>query len=153
MKAIRIRIVASLAATLIGYVPVQLAYSYLTGFQDPLQMLMYPESLNLSFHIVVVGVWAIVLSMLYKNTMSELQKRLGKGREVDELEARKRSVENLKGVAEVEFMKRRISEQTFNEIERMCEKQLVEIKARTRGLSGKQKRKEPAEGAEETKSA
>ena len=151
MRGLRIRITVSLIVTLIGYVPIQLAYSYLTGFQDPIQMLTYPESLNLSFHIVAVGLWAVVVSALYRNTMSELQNRLGKGREIDELDSRRKSVENLKGVAEVEFMKRRISEETFNEIERMCEKQLVEIKSRTQELSGKQRK--PAEAQEESSEA
>ena len=149
MKGLRIRITVSLIVTLIGYIPIQLAYSYLTGFQDPLQMLTYPESLNLCFHIVAVGVWAVAVSALYRDTMSKLQKRLGRGRESEELEARRKSVENLRGVAEVEFMKRRISEDTFNEIEKMCEKQLVEIKSRVQELTGKQ-RKRPAEGQGES---
>ncbi len=141
MKALRLMIALSLVVTLAGYIPVQLAYSYLTGFDDPVQMLTYPESLNLSFHIIIFGLWIVTLSALYRSTMEEIQKRLGKGREIDELEMKRRSVENLKSVAETEYFKRRISEQAFNEIARMCEKQLVEIKSRVQELSENKKKK------------
>ena len=142
MRGLRIRITLSLVVTLAGYIPIQLAYSYIMGFSDPIQMLTYPESLNLSFHILAVGLWVVAVSALYRNTMSELQKRMGKGREVDELRLKRTSVENLRSVAEKEFFSRRISEETFNEIARMCEKQLVEIKSRMQELAGKVKKPE-----------
>jgi hypothetical protein len=134
MRGLVLRTIATLLVALAGYVPIQAFLSYAYGFRDPVMMVTYPESLNLAFRIALAGAWAVVLMASCRLTAAEARRHLLRRREARDLDSKRKSVENLKAVAETEFMKRRISQETFNEIERMCEKQLVEIKSRAREL-------------------
>ena len=113
-----------------------ITYFVTSIYQDPV-MILSPENLWL-FVILMLAVSAVIF-ILYKCFLviyCHLKEGTEKQKTVSSLDKQRKSLGVFMDVAQKEFMKRKISKQTFEDIQRLAGKKMVEIKAKRKEMTG-----------------
>jgi hypothetical protein len=90
---------------------------------------------------ILLAAWVFILYKLLRSVNNVLRRRFLDIQTIKMLDEDKRKLDIFLEVAQKEFMKRRISKQTFEDIQIMAGKKLVEIKAKKKELEEKYPKK------------
>ena len=103
-------------------------------YQDPV-LILSPENLWLFVILILaISVGIFILYRCLQVIYCHLREGTEKQKTVGKLDRQKKSLEVFMEVAQKEFMKRKISKQTFEDIQRLAGKRMVEIKAKRKEL-------------------
>jgi hypothetical protein len=107
-------------------------------YQNPPILLQPTELWSFVVMILIVSVWTYAVLKTMQSLYLHLRYGPREKQELKGLDKQMKSMDVFLDVAEKEFMKRKISKQTFEDIQRIAGKKIVEIKAKKKEISGEE---------------
>lgn len=139
--------------TILLLVPVYYLSSFVLFLQEEgvLGLLSTGNVVTLIILVLIVSVWVLAISKMLKSLSANMKLAKEPMKKARELKKEKDSIDLFRQVAEKEYFKRNISEETFKKIIQLCEEKEVEIKVRLKQIGAEKLIEEIKEESEKPK--
>jgi hypothetical protein len=135
MKSLHVKILILFLLLILGYVIITSFTNIITPiFNNPSLLL---ESVNLwilFLILIILSLWIYSLVKVIESTYDNIKHGSKRDWELKQLNRKMKSLDVFMDTAEKEFMHRKISKQTFDDIQRIAGKKMVEIKAKKKEM-------------------
>jgi len=109
---------------------------FLTEVSQNPAILLGPEYIFMTIAMIILSVlWLFALIKLFSSVEDILSHKFEEGKELKSINNEMKYLEIFIQTAEKEFMKRRISQETFNQIQVLAGKKMVELKSKRKKMS------------------
>jgi hypothetical protein len=135
MLSLKAKIVITVLLVSFGYFILSAFINFVMPiYQRPSLLLSSVPLWSLVAMVLIFSVWAYSVLRSFQSIYMHLRYGSIEDQVLKGLEKKRKSLDVFLEVAQREFMKRRISKQTFEDIQRIAGKKIVEIKAREKEL-------------------
>jgi hypothetical protein len=141
MKSLKVKLAATAALAVIGYFIIKRAPDFiLPVYYQPAILLSMTSIFGLLITLFVISLW--IYAVIRMSRILYVHARYGSDntQKLKRLERESKDLDTFMDVAQKEFMKRKISKDTFNDIQKASGKKLVEIKAKKKEILGEGKK-------------
>jgi hypothetical protein len=136
MLSLKVKIISTTLMVSFGYFILSAFVNFLGPlYQNPALLLSSMKLWGLVIMLLIVSLWTYVVWRSFQSIHMHLKYGTTDERALKKLDRKMRSLDVFLDVAQKEFMKRRISKQTFEDIQRIAGKKIVEIKAKKREIT------------------
>jgi hypothetical protein len=138
MLSLKVKVISTILMLSFGYFILS-AFLNLLGplYQNPALLLSPANLWGLVIMALMVSLWAYVILRSFQSIHMHLKYGSVDEQKLRSLDKRMRSLDVFLDVAQKEFMKRKISRSTFDDIQRLAGKKIVEIKAKKKEMTEK----------------
>jgi len=143
MHTLKVKIITTALLLGFGYLIVPMTFESITPlFNDPAVLLDLVVLWTAIAFLLIVAGWLYALVKIIPSIYHQLRYGSVEEQIMRKAETKMKSLDVFMEVARKEFMKRRISKQTFEDIERIAGKKMVELKAKKKEIQQEKKPKE-----------
>ena len=136
MRSLKLRVMVTFLMAGFGYFLLSSFMNFVEPiYENPSLLLALFNLWVMIVFLVIVSVWIYAMIRVIQSSYSYLQHGSVEEQMIKVLDKEKKSLDVFMGVAEKEFMKRKISRETFDEIQRLGGKKMVELKAKEKEIS------------------
>lgn len=147
MLSLKAKIAITVLLVSFGYFIISAFFNFIMPiYQMPSLLLSTGPMWSLIAMVLIVSVWAYSVLRSFQSIYMHLRYGSVEEQVLKGLEKKKKSLDIFMEVAQKEFMRRRISKQTFEDIQRIAGKKIVEIKAKEKELERSEAGESEGEG-------
>ncbi len=136
MLSLKVKVISTILMVSFGYFILS-AFLNLLGplYQSPALLLSPMKLWELVIMTLIVSLWAYVVLRSFQSIHMHLKYGSVDEQTLKRLDRKMKSLDVFLDVAQKEFMRRKISKKTFEDIQRLAGKKIVEIKAKKREMA------------------
>jgi hypothetical protein len=150
MRSLKVKFLVVFFLLILGYIIVMSFINFLVPlYQNPILLLSPMNLWALVSLSMIFSLWVYALIKMVEMAYDHIKYGPSEDRETKELDKNMKSIDIFMDVAQKEFMKRRISKQTFEDIQRIAGKKMVEIKAKKKEIRGGKPEPDKNEGSKD----